>query len=55
MCLSQAALSISYFASERRTALTGILDGGAAVSQQLADSSSNIEAASARSDGFPSI
>ena len=42
MCLSQAALSISYFASERRTALTGILDGAAAVSQQLADSSSNI-------------
>ena len=42
MCLSQAALSISYFAQERRAALTGILDGAAAVSDQLAASSSSI-------------
>ena len=42
MCLAQAALSISYFAQERRAALTGILDGAAAVSDQLAASSSSI-------------
>ena len=42
MCLSQAALPISYFASERRAALTGTLDGSAAVSDQLADGSLRI-------------
>ncbi|HJD21270.1 MAG TPA: HAMP domain-containing histidine kinase [Candidatus Gemmiger faecigallinarum] len=42
MCLSQSALSISYFAQERHAALTGILDGAAAVSEQLAGSASGI-------------
>ena len=42
VCLSQTAMSVGYFASERRAALTGILDGAAAVSDQLAASSSSI-------------
>ena len=42
MCLSQTALSVSYFAAERRAALTGILDGATAISEQLAASGSGI-------------
>ena len=36
VCLSQTAMSVGYFASERRAALTGILDGAAVISEQLA-------------------
>ena len=42
VCLSQTALSVGYFASERRAALTGILDGAAAVSEQLANNGISI-------------
>ena len=42
VCLSQTALSVAYFSGERRNALTGILDGAAAVSEMLAEDGSTI-------------
>lgn len=37
VCLCQTALSAAYFSTERRSALTGILDGAAAMSEVLAE------------------
>ena len=42
VCLCQTALSAAYFSTERRSALTGILDGAAAMSEVLAEDGSTI-------------
>ena len=42
VCLCQTALSVAYFSTERRSALTGILDGASAMSEVLAEDGSTI-------------
>lgn len=37
MCVTETGLSVAYFSGERRTALTGVLDGAAALGERFAE------------------